>query len=134
MKRDTPQDETFKKRVREEFLEAIGRAQKMGYTVDEFAGTLGITRAGLHKYTRSEHQSIPSLRVLEKARRIWKVRLNYGDLDENFITRKSNAPGQLELQFTAADIVKENIRIQRVTPKGENAVELLLNIGFVKRA
>jgi transcriptional regulator with XRE-family HTH domain len=134
MNRDTPQDETFKKRVREEFLDAIGRAQKMGYTVDKFAGTLGITRAGLHKYIRSEHQSIPSLRVLEKARRIWKVRLNYGDLGDGFVSKTSNAQGQLELQFTTADIVKENIRIQRVTPKGDNAVELLLNIGFAKRA
>ena len=134
MTRDTPQDEAFKKRVREEFLDAIRRAHKMGYTVDAFAGTLGITRAALHKYTRSQQQSIPSLRVLERARRVWKVRLNYGDSGDAFVSKKPSTQGQLQLQFTTADIVKENIRIQRVTPKGNNAVELLLNIGFAKRA
>jgi transcriptional regulator with XRE-family HTH domain len=134
MKRDTPQDVRFKKRVREEFLAAIERAQRMGYTVDKFAQTLGITRAGLHKYIRKENQSIPSLRVLEKARRVWKVHLDYGGLGDGFVRKTPNARDQLELQFTAADIVKENIRVRRVTPKGDNAVELLLNIGFAKRA
>ena len=106
----------------------------MGYTVDKFAGTLGITRAALHKYTRSESQSIPSLRVLEKARRIWKVRLQYGDLGEGFVSKAPRGHGQLEFQFTTGDIVKENIRVQRVTPRGDKAVELLINISFEKPA
>ena len=134
MKRDTPQDELFKSAIREEFLRAIKRAQEMGYTVDKFAETLGITRAALHKYTRKEGQSIPSLRVLEKARRKWKLRVSYGDLGHAFISRKPSAEGQLELQFSVSDIVKENIQVQRITPKGDKAVELLLKIDFAKRA
>lgn len=134
MKRNTPQDETFKKSVRDEFLAAIKRARKMGYTTDKFAETLGITRAGLHKYVRKEAQSIPSLRVLERARRLWKVRLSYGGLSDEFIARKSVSAGQLEFQFSVGDIAKENIQIQKVSPKGDKAVELLLKIDFSKRA
>ncbi len=96
MKRDTPQDEAFKSAVRDEFLRALHRAQEMGYTVDKFAETLGITRAALHKYTRKQGQSIPSLRVLERARKRWKIRVSYGDLGEGYINKKTIEDGQLE--------------------------------------
>ena len=134
MKRDTPQDELFRSTVRNEFLRALSRAQEMGYTVDKFAETLGITRAALHKYTRKQGQSIPSLRVLERARKRWKIRISYGDLGEGYINRKTSADGQLELQFSINDIAKENVQVQRITPKGDSTVEMLLKIDFAKRA
>jgi transcriptional regulator with XRE-family HTH domain len=134
MKRDTPKDAQFKKMVRKEFLAAIKRARKMGYTVDGFAQTLGITRSALHKYTRSESQSIPNLRVLDKARKIWKMQVSYGEIGEEFIAAKAQSKDQMEFQFSIESIAKENIKVQKVTPKGTSAVEVLLKISFSKPA
>jgi transcriptional regulator with XRE-family HTH domain len=134
MTRDTKIDAMFKKRIRDEFERAIKRAQQMGMTVEQFANTLGITRAGLHKYTREKNQSIPSLRVLHKARQVWKMHVPYGDADEDIGTTKRVPKEQLAFQFSVQDVAKENITVRKVKPRGDTAVELVIQIDFTKRA
>ena len=37
----------------------------------------------------------------------------------SYIARRTVSAGQLEFQFSVGDIAKENIQIQKVSPKGE---------------
>jgi transcriptional regulator with XRE-family HTH domain len=104
----------------------------MGYSAESFAGTLGITRAALYKYLGE--QAIPSLRVLEKARRLWKVRLNYGELGEDYLTKKRTVPsGQMEFKFTTADISEDRITIRKVVAR-DTSVEMTVRIDLAKGA
>ena len=132
MKRSTPDDEAFKARVIGEFTQARDRARAKGMSTDQFAQSLGITRAALHKQMTGK--TIPSLRVLEKARKYWGVRLSYGELDQSYVKPKKKDPKQMELQLSFEDISKEQIEIKRFSPKGEFAVELLIRIDFSKSA
>jgi transcriptional regulator with XRE-family HTH domain len=131
MGRTTPEDEAFKQRVAEEFRRARDRAIADGYSVEGFVLKLGVTRAALHKYLNQK--SIPSLRVLQRARRFWGVRLAYGELGDSYVKPKKNAR-QMEFQFSVEDVSKEQIEIKRFSPKGPNAVELLVKINFSKTA
>ncbi len=132
MSRSTPEDEAFKRRVAEEFTRARDRAIRQGFSVDDFARSLGITRAGFHKYL--SRKAIPSLRVLQEARRRWGVRLRYGELGEAYLKAKKVDTGQMEFQFSLEDLSKEQIRVTRFAPKGPNSAELSIQIDFSKTA
>jgi len=131
MGRTTPEDEAFKQRVAEEFKRARDRASAKRFSVEQFAQTLGVTRAALHKYL--SQKSIPSLRVLQRARQYWGVRLTYGELGDRYVKPKKD-PRQMEFQFSAEDVSKEQIEIKKFSPKGTNAIELLVKIHFSKTA
>jgi transcriptional regulator with XRE-family HTH domain len=132
MTRSTPVDDAFKRKVAAEFRRAKDRAIKDGYSVEDFVKKLGITRAALHKHLTEK--AIPSLRVLDKARRYWGVRLSYGGLGNTFVKGTKKDPRQAEFQFSIADISKDQIEVQRVSPKGETAVEVLIKINLSKIA
>jgi transcriptional regulator with XRE-family HTH domain len=132
MTRSTPADEAFKRRVAAEFIRARESARQKGFSVEDFVNKLGITRAALHKYLNLK--SIPSLRVLAKARKYWGVQLSYGDLGDAYIQAKKKDSRQAEFQFSIADVSKDQIEIRRVSPKGERALEVLIKIDFSKSA
>jgi transcriptional regulator with XRE-family HTH domain len=130
--RTTKADETFKRRVAEEFAQARDRAKRDGWSVEEFVAKLGITRAALHKYLH--RTAIPSLRVLERARKFWGVKLSYGELEDSYVRTKSKDPRQLEFQFSLSEISAEQIQIRRFTAKSESTAELVIRIDFGKGA
>jgi transcriptional regulator with XRE-family HTH domain len=132
MSRSTPDDDAFKRRVAREFIRARDRALGDGWSMEEFVQRLGITRAAFHKHVTGK--AIPSLRVLNKARKYWGVQLSYGELGDGFIKTKKKDPRQMEFQFSLTDISKEQIEVKRFSPKGEKAVELLIKIDFSKSA
>jgi transcriptional regulator with XRE-family HTH domain len=130
--RSTPEDEEFKRRVAEEFTRARERAERKGFSFEDFLRKLGVTRAAFHKYVN--RKAIPSLRVLLRAQRFWEVRLSYGDLGVDYVSTKKKDPRQMEFQFSVADISKEQIEIKKISAKGESAVEFLIRIDFSKSA
>lgn len=131
MARTTPEDAAFKQRVAEEFRRARDQAIAKGFSVEQFAQKLGVTRAALHKYL--SQKSIPSLRVLHRARQYWGVRLTYGDLGDRYVNLKKDNR-QMEFQFSAEAVSKEQIEIKKFSRKGINTAELLIKIHFSKTA
>jgi len=131
MRRSTPQDKAFKRKVAEEFGRARDKAAEKGLSVEQFAQSLGVSRAMLHKYLVQE--SMPGLRVLQRARKYWGVQLSYGGLGQEFVKRSRDSR-QMEMQFSIEDISKDQIEIKKFSPKGEGAVELLIRIDFSKTA
>lgn len=132
MSRSTPEDEDFKRKVAEEFARARDRAESNGFSFENFLRKLGVTRAAFHKYVT--RKAIPSLRVLLRAQKYWGVQLSYGDLGVDYVRTKKKDPRQMELQFSIADISREQIEIKKISAKGETAVELLIRIDFSKSA
>src|SRR5260370_38271054 len=98
MTRSTPDDEAFKRRVASEFTRARERGRLKGFSMEDFVRKLGITRAAFHKHVTGK--AIPSLRVLEKARRYWDVQLSYGELGNTYVKSKKKDPRQTEFQFS----------------------------------
>jgi transcriptional regulator with XRE-family HTH domain len=132
MSRSTRGDQDFKRRVAEEFTRARDEAREKGVSTEQFARKLGITRAALHKYLTQ--QAIPSLRVLDNARRFFGVHIPYGELGESYLKSKKRDHRQLELRFSVETISKDQVEIKRLSPRGDNAVELLIRIDFSKTA
>ena len=132
MKKPDPSDEVFKRRVAAEFQRALADARSKKLSAEEFARTLGITRAGVYKILAGT--TIPSLRVLRNARKYWRVHLDYGELGDKYIKAKRTDPRQIEIQFAISDISKEQIEVARFSPKGENSLELVIKIDFSKTA
>ena len=132
MSRPNQNDEAFKRRVAAEFKRALDDAHRKKLPVEEFARTLGITRAGVYKILAGT--TIPSLRVLRNARKYWGIRLNYGELGDTYIKAKRTDPRQMGIQFSIRDISKKHIEIAKISPKGENSVELVIKIDFSRTA
>ena len=132
MSRPDPNEEAFKRRVAVEFRRALADARSKQLSAEEFARTLGITRAGVYKILAGT--TIPSLRVLRNARRYWGVHLNYGELGDTYIKAKRIDPRQMEIQFSISDISKEQIEVAKFSPKGENSLELVIKIDFSRTA
>jgi transcriptional regulator with XRE-family HTH domain len=130
--RSTYDDEVFRRKVAKEFLRARDRALKEGWSMEEFVARLGITRAAFHKHVTGK--AIPSLRVLSKAQKYWGVQLSYGELGEGFIKVKKTSPGQMEFQFSLADVSTKQIEVKKFSAKGEKAIELVIKIDFSKSA
>lgn len=129
---DKALNEEFRKRVATEFAAARDRAKAKNVSVEEFVGSLGVTRAALSKYVNGK--AIPSLRVLRRARHYWGVDLSYGELGDEYIKPQKGNSKQLELQFSMKDITKEQIEVKKLSPKSDGSVELLLRIDFSKSA
>jgi transcriptional regulator with XRE-family HTH domain len=132
MSRSNRGDEAFKRRVAEEFSRACDQARAQGWTVERFAQSLGVTRAAFHKYVTKK--AIPSLRVLALARTRWGVQIPYGELGESYLNAKKGDLRQMELRFSVETISKDQVEIKRLSPRGDNAVELLIRIDFSKTA
>lgn len=132
MSRPDQNEEAFKRRVAVEFRRALADAHRKKFSVEEFARTLGITRAGVYKILAG--RTIPSLRVLRNARKHWGVHLNYGELGDTYIKAKRTDPRQMEIQFSISDISKEQIEVAKFSPRGENSLELVIKIDFSRTA
>jgi transcriptional regulator with XRE-family HTH domain len=130
--RSTKVDDQFRKKVAEEFTRARDRAKASNVSVEQFVSKLGITRAALHKYLH--RKAIPSLRVLERAKRFFGVDIPYGDLGESYVQTHRADSRQMEFQFALSDISPEQIRVKKFTPKGESSAELIITIDFRKTA
>src|SRR5438046_1755917 len=105
------EDEAFRRKVAAEFARARDRACERGFSVEDFVRKIGITRAALNKYINGK--SIPRLRVLQKARKYWGVRLSYGELGDTYIKAKKADPKQARFEFDLGEISKEQIEIKR---------------------
>jgi transcriptional regulator with XRE-family HTH domain len=132
MSRRTPHDEAFKRQVAAAFKLALDDARKQKYSVEEFGKKLGITRAGVYKILSGK--TIPSLRVLQKARRFWGVRLSYGDLGDKYVRAKRADPQQIRIEFFSGAVSKDQIEVKKFSPSGENSLELVIRIDFSKIA
>jgi transcriptional regulator with XRE-family HTH domain len=130
MRRATPQDQAFKRKVAEEFKRVVEEQAAKRKSVEWVGGVLGVTRQAVYKYLNGE--AIPGLRVLERARSRFGVRLSYGELGDRYVRAKRDER-QLEL-FPIEKACKEQIEIKRFVPKGESAAELLIRIDFSKTA
>ncbi len=129
---DKALNDAFKKRVVSEFQKARDLAKAQGISIEAFVTSLGITRAALCKYVNGK--SIPSLRVLRRARQYYGVDLSYGELGDGYLRAKKKDPRQMELQFTMSEISMDRIQIKKFSPKGDNSVDLWINIDLSKRA
>ena|SRR5258708_337951 len=132
MPTSTPEDKAFKRRVAEEFNRARDRALAKGLTIEDFVRSLGITRAGFHKQITGK--TMPSLRVLRNARKYWGVRLSYGELGDRYVSAKKADPRQMGFAFMIEGISKDQFDVKRVSRKGPNAIELVIQIDFSKTA
>jgi transcriptional regulator with XRE-family HTH domain len=132
MGRSNRNDEAFKQRIAKEFQRGLSEARRKGLTVEQFAATLRITRAAVYRILNGE--VIPSLRVLQKARSRWGIRFSYGDLGDRYISGGTTDPRQAEFQFSVHDVSKDQIEVTKLSPKGENSLELVIRIGFSKTA
>src|SRR4051794_18406739 len=79
MNRKTSIDRAYARKFGEKVEAALLEARKTGTSVEEFAMSLGVTRAGLHKYRKGK--TVPGMSVIEKAKRLWDVDVKYGELD-----------------------------------------------------
>jgi predicted transcriptional regulator len=135
MKRHSPLDKAFMKAFAEKLAKARDKAKRVeGTSFEKFAELLGVTRAGLHKYLREK--SVPSLDVLERARRLG-VEVKYGELDVDMIKKRarndaSSPEAQMILPLALENLTDKSITVE-LAPRKPNAIELNLTIRFSKK-
>ncbi|MGD0468843.1 MAG: hypothetical protein ABSA54_10765 [Terriglobales bacterium] len=83
-----------------------------------------------------KEKSVPSLDVLERARRLG-VEVNYGDLDVSLIKKRAkkdrNSPeAQMMLPLALESLTDQNITVE-VGPRKPNAIELNVTIKFSQK-
>jgi transcriptional regulator with XRE-family HTH domain len=119
----------------EKLAKARDRAKKKdGTSFEKFAELLGVTRAGLHKYLKKK--SVPSLDVLERARRLG-VEVKYGELDIDMIKKRAkkdatSPEAQMILPLALENLTDQNIVVE-LAPKKPNAIELNVTIRFSQK-
>jgi hypothetical protein len=100
-------------------------------SVEAFAKSLNLTRAGLHKAMKGK--SVPGLNLIEHARQ-YGVSVGYGDLTARMPSsarKKGRAADlQLFLPFAVENLKKDNVRVELGEHKGDS-VELKVLIKFV---
>lgn len=134
MRKNSSIDKAFAKAFGQQLDDAFRRVAKNKATkslsVEEFATSLGLTRAGLHKARKGK--SVPSLELIEKAR-THGVAVKYGDLELPLVRKRAQEKvlpeAQLYLPFAVDNLRKENVSVELGRHKGEN-VELRIRIKF----
>jgi transcriptional regulator with XRE-family HTH domain len=97
-------------------------------SVEQFAKSLNLTRAGLHKAMRGK--SVPNLDLIERARN-YDVNIGYGDLSPQKVSSKKRISDlQLFLPFAVENLKKDNVRVELGEHK-QDTVELRVWIKFV---
>lgn len=114
----------FKKHVKD-------KSNSKRLSVDAFAESLNLTRAGLHK--AKQGKSVPGLDLIERARQ-YKVSVGYGDLSgqvkERKIKRLSKGTDlQLFLPFAVENLKKDSVRVELGEHVGDS-VEVKVWIKF----
>jgi transcriptional regulator with XRE-family HTH domain len=125
-------DRAFMKKFAEKLATAKKKAVEVdGLTVDGFAKSLGVTRAGLHKYEKEK--SVPGLGVLQRAREEYGIEVKYGELDVPVLKKARRKLGQEELQillpFTIEAVEKGIPSAPRIERKS-NGVVISFEIKF----
>jgi transcriptional regulator with XRE-family HTH domain len=135
MKKHSHVDKAFMSSFAAKLSGARDRAKRIdGVSFEKFAELLGVTRAGLHKYLKEK--SVPSLDVLERARRLG-VEVKYGELNIEMIKRRAkkdpaSPEAQMILPLALENLTDQNISIE-LAPKKPNAIELNVTIRFSRK-
>lgn len=130
MKR-TPQDDAFIAQFTRELGARYSAAKRRGTTDQEFAESIGVTRAQLDKYLLG--QAMPSVRTVALAIREHDVRVPYGGVPihrslSRLRARKSSAnPAQLQLPFSMLSEGPETIGV-RFKPMSARNFEIQLTV------
>jgi transcriptional regulator with XRE-family HTH domain len=112
MSRKSAIDRAYARKFGEKLREALSKARKRGTSVQSFADSLGVTRAGLHKYRKGK--TVPGMEVIEKARQAWKIDVKYGDLDTAalFAAKPSVDDKQLLLPLAFEEITADHLQVE----------------------
>ncbi|HKD78748.1 MAG TPA: hypothetical protein VKH81_03595 [Candidatus Angelobacter sp.] len=97
-------------------------------SVERFAKSLNLTRAGLHKAMLGK--SVPKLDLIERAKG-YGVNVGYGELDPQRVRLKKNSNDlQLFLPFAVENLKKDCVRVELGEHKNDT-VEVKVWIKFV---
>jgi hypothetical protein len=113
--RDSAYATEFGRRLEAAFQKHVkDKSNPKRLSVDAFAKSLNLTRAGLHKAKRGK--SVPGLDLIERARQ-YKVSVGYGDLSDQANKRKlqKHSEGgdlQLFLPFAVENLKKDSVRVE----------------------
>jgi transcriptional regulator with XRE-family HTH domain len=135
MKKHSPIDKAFMKAFAEKLVKARDKAKRVdGTSFERFAELLGVTRAGFHKYLKEK--SVPSLDVLERARRLG-VEVKYGELDVDLIKKRAkkdaaSPEAQMILPLALENLTDQNISVE-LAPRKPNSIELNVTIRFSQK-
>jgi transcriptional regulator with XRE-family HTH domain len=135
MKRHSHVDKAFMRSFAAKLTQAREKAKRIdGTSFERFAELLGVTRAGLHKYLKEK--SVPSLDVLERARRLG-VEVKYGELDIDLIKKRAkkdatSPEAQMILPLALENLTDQNVSVE-LAPKKPNAIELNVTIRFLPK-
>jgi hypothetical protein len=122
----------FGKRLEAAFQKHVkDKSNPKRLSVDAFARSLNLTRAGLHKAKRGK--SVPELDLIERARQ-YNVFVGYGDLSAQVKKRKSQKHHkgtnlQLFLPFAVENLKKDSVRVELGEHVGDS-VEVKVWIKF----
>jgi hypothetical protein len=118
MSRRTTKDKAFA-RVFGQRLEQVFQKQVKDkdnanrVSVEEFARSLNLTRAGLHKAKKGK--SMPGLDLIERARQ-YGVHVGYGDIPIEFVKQKGRGKSlpevQLYLPFAVDNLKKDCVSVE----------------------
>lgn len=129
MRKRTSVDRAFAKKFGEKLEAAFLRARREDkITAERFAESLGVTRAGFYKYLNGK--SVPGINVIEKARRLWKVEVKYGDLDsKGFLSeaKQVSESAQMLLPLAFQSLSSEQLEIE-VGRKTNEYVQLNIRV------
>lgn len=100
MVRRSATDKAYAKKFGEKLKAALTKARDNDMSVEAFAESLGVTRAGLHKYRQG--RAVPGMPVIEKAKRLYGVDVKYGELDTSAMFRKSATADEKQLMLPLA--------------------------------
>ncbi|HEY6967734.1 MAG TPA: hypothetical protein VJA94_00780, partial [Candidatus Angelobacter sp.] len=116
MRRHTAKDRAFGRKFAQKLWDAFqwhtkNKDNPARISVQEFARSLNLTRAGLHKAMSGK--SIPELDLIERARK-YNVVVGYGDLETAALQKKvPKVPeAQLFLPFAVENLKKDNVRVE----------------------
>jgi len=105
-----------------------------GWNAKKASLELGVSRASFYKYLAKD--DVPSLAILRRAVKLWKVKLHYADyaLDDEFFEKSVKERGPVREQQMPLPFIEglrnEDIEILAVIPRKPNAIEVKLRIKF----
>jgi transcriptional regulator with XRE-family HTH domain len=135
MKSHSARDKEFMRVFAQKLSDARKKAKEQdGISYGEFAGKLGVTRAGISKYLNEKN--VPSLDILERAKQLG-VEVKYGDLNVGVIKRRAKQnPGspeaQMLLPLAIENLTDQNVHVE-VSRRKPNGIELSVTISFSRK-
>jgi transcriptional regulator with XRE-family HTH domain len=112
MSKHSPIDRAYARKFGEKVRDALARARasKNKVSVQAFADSLGVTRAGLHKYRQGK--SVPGMDVIEKAKK-WKIDVKYGELNtHSLFSQPTSDDKQMLLPLAFDEITADHLQVE----------------------